>query len=230
MSEPVADPVVDVQPDVESVKLPLGNNYGTATVSVRTDWITGRTLYEVAARNVSGTITVYPDPNPREDDVGAADELLIKFGNVLSDSALERDNNVPYPQATRVNGHVILGGTAARPQELTEEDFYTVARRRCGNGTRGWLPDRSETRLSAVVRAVCLHWLARDDLAAVKVASARYHAPRHLQAELRKAGSHQHQIDGLAAERDQHLAKAEEYRRLVSEPVADHTEGGTSDG
>lgn len=220
MTEPIAAELTEsALPGAETVDLPLGQSFGTATVRVRTDWITGRTLYEVAAEGISGAITVYPDPNPAEDDPGAADELLIKFGNVLKDSSLDRDRYTPYPQPMQVDSYVMVGGTAARPHQLTDEGFYTVARRRRDDGTRDWLPDRFEHRLSAVVRAVGLHWLARDDLTEVKAAHARYYAPRHIHTALRQARSLQNQITGLAAARDKHLAQAEKYGRLVSEPV-----------
>ncbi|MGW1976640.1 hypothetical protein [Streptomyces sp. NPDC001889] len=153
---------------------------GVLTVREReVNTLPGRVVYEVTGARVRGLFTVgpdryHPEPVPRG--------LYISYGRPAGPSWDCRECS----DEPRVNGVRISGGwhhrgaadiTPASPPSLPA--FVRLAR---GRQTRA--PEASRNRFSAALRALALHYTARPDGEALRIAAAKHHAG-HTQGAVR---------------------------------------------
>ncbi|GGM73654.1 hypothetical protein GCM10012275_50490 [Longimycelium tulufanense] len=208
----------------EIVRLNLGR-YGTATAAVTTNWTTGRTRYVVRADRIAGAVTVSPERHPYpDDDTVVPQDIDVDWGDTLEDTDRRVTGYDPHPSPLTANGITLIGGTRGiRPQTILDgERLGLSVRRATGHLTSSTVPTRTEDRVTALTQGVLQHWLSHPDLEAVRLATARYYAPARAAKAQSDADRLQEQIDTLVAERDQHLARAAAFHRLVTESDSDH--------
>lgn len=192
--------------------LELGENYGTARVTVRTDWKTGRTFYDITAPRVTGTVTVTPG-----DSIDQIHSLNVDHGEHDGRSHFY-DWDKPYPKPLTINGVELASGThGIDPARVATLDKRRVHARRPYR--LGQAPEATQERMAAVLRAVLLHFLDRSDLAELRDINARRAAAHRTRDERRAVDSLDTQIQELTAEREQRSTRAD-----LLEDLAEHRE------
>lgn len=200
--------------DIERVRLELGTHYGSALTDVRIDWRTGRVRYQLTAPHVSGCVTVAPQRSPVE-FVAVPTAITVYYGDPAETGVPPWQ---PHPQALMVNGIELVGHTGAITAEHVENGrLPVVGSRRVNTYGTERVPDRTNTRLRAVLHAVLTHYLANPHLPQLQRAAARFHAPTRRGELAMQVHSLTKRITALTRERDTHRAQIRALDELLAE-------------
>ncbi|CAM3410700.1 ArdC family protein [Kibdelosporangium persicum] len=199
----------------QPVRLPLGDDYGTATGTVRTEWTTGRVYFALRAPRVTGTWTVtIDDPADTERPTRVNVDYGEDDGRNLYGSLGRRRPHRPI-----INGIDIAGGThgipLSNPAELVR--WHVNCDRPTGSYNSTRTPDKTTERMAAVLRAIVHHIADRPDLAELHHVAARLAAVSRTREEANKAAQLDQEITDLAAKRDRHNQRAEQLANLAAD-------------
>ncbi|WP_431983941.1 hypothetical protein [Streptomyces qinglanensis] len=203
------------------VRLPLVDRRGDrlGVISVREvavdSGIPGTVVYEVHGARVHGRFTVgrniyRPQPLP--------EGIHVAYGHARKRYERERDHE-PTVNGVRLDGRwdhdTTADVTASVPAHLPAHVRLT---RTTGHSA----PDATASRASAVLRALALHYLARPDVEALRLAAAKAEAPRLLTETRTRLRDLRRRQAAVARRAQQHRAREQQYRALVptSAPVA----------
>lgn len=194
-----------------TVHLDLGE-FGSATAVVHHDFHTGRTRYQVTARNVCGSFTVTHRSTPARFEL-IPHEITLYYGAPSDEYTAHWKS---HPDAPRVNGIEVVGRTGG----ITAEDVHTGrlfldARRAINDVFTERVPHRTYRRLHAVVLALLRHWITDPQLPALRHAAAQYHAPGRIAELQNQADAVTGTIRKLTAERDTHHDQIRQLRTLT---------------
>lgn len=197
------------------VRLDLGE-YGPAHASVRVDWSTGRAYYTVTGSRISGTWTVWVG---NAADTDRPTSLNVDYGEDDGESYVHRPEN--RPNRPVINGIRVVGGTHGHDpaRVMTLDRRRVVCRRPTGWGGCTPVPDRTNDRMAAVVRAILSDCIASPDLARLHRVAAKTAAPRLRDEQARQAQRLADRIAELEAERASHLEAADRYADIAGDSV-----------
>ncbi|MFK0047809.1 hypothetical protein ACIQU4_27740 [Streptomyces sp. NPDC090741] len=194
-----------VMPPVQTtVSLPFFDRQGTRMGVLRirekeVGAVPGRVVYEVEGSRVLGSFTVGPDLYDRSTAVPQG--IYISYGQPASSTAWPSWRAcVDEPT---VNGVQLSGGWShgGRSDDITATSpDYLPASVRLGPTTSTSAPAATTRRASAVLRALALHYLARRDVDALRIAAGKHRA-----ADTRAAA--RSELDRLRG-RERHLVAA----------------------
>lgn len=198
----------------QRTRLSLGEDYGTATATVRTDWTTGRVFYTLRAPRVTGTWTVSIQDPADTDHVARFD---VTHG--------EDDGHTWYagygedrPDRPVINGVDLIGATSVAVDDLDALTGWRInCRRPTGRYTSVDAPDRTKQRTAAVLRAILQHLTSRPDLPELHRVAARVAAEARTREETKQAQRLDEQIQELTAQRDAHTRRAEQLADLADD-------------
>ena len=174
-------------------------------------------LYRVTAPHLVGTFTISPQWPSDGGDVEAIETVPqgidVEYGDEVDDVRGFRGHSA-LPCAPIVYGIEVRGGNTFTAEQVATGTIRTYGWRDTGHYTSQPLPNRSQARVTAVVRALILHWTSRPDVEDLRWASARFYADQRRNKQLGAVRELDEQIAELAACRDQHAAAARCLRRV----------------
>ncbi|MFD7555822.1 hypothetical protein ACFV9E_14965 [Streptomyces sp. NPDC059835] len=190
-------------PALETVSLPFFDRTGARMGVLRVrekevNALPGRVVYEVQGGRVRGTFAVGPD---LYDTTSAIPQgIYVSYGHPSSSADWPRWSHECADEPT-VNGVQLSGGWShgGRSADITTTyPEHLPAQVRLGPNTSTSAPSATGRRASAVLRALALHYLARRDVDALRIATGK-HRTAHTRAASRN------ELDRLRA-RERHLA------------------------
>lgn len=196
---------------------PDGVPMGTLTVREKeVDVLPGRVVYKVEGGRVRGTFTVGPDLYDYSQAIPQG--IYISYGRPVSGTSRRACADEPS-----VNGVQLSGGWAhgRRGDDIipTSPD-HLPAQVRLGPTTSASAPAATSQRASAVLRALALHYLARPDAGALRIAAGKERAGVTAAAARERLGRLRKQDSLLTSRLRRHRARRQEYLGLLIDPCA----------
>jgi hypothetical protein len=198
------------------VRLPFVGRDGApmGVLSVRekeVNTLPGRVVYEVEGGRVRGTFTVGPDIYDRSQPIPRG--IYVSYGRP-TDAHWFRDCD----EEPTVNGVTLSGGWShgGRSDDIspTSPD-YLPARVRLGPSTATSAPSATTRRASAVLRALALHYLARPDEEALRIAAGKHRAGTTRAAAREELDRVRKRESVLTSQLRRHRARKQQYLDLL---------------
>ncbi|MET8605550.1 hypothetical protein ABZV92_18610 [Streptomyces rubiginosohelvolus] len=210
----------DVQPPVtKDARVPFigpdGVPMGILTVREKeVGVLPGRVVYEVEGGRVRGTWTVGPDLYDYSQAIPQG--IYISYGRPASGTAPRACVGEPT-----VNGVQLSGGWAhpRRSDDITPTSpDHLPAQVRLGPTTSTSAPAATSQRASAVLRALALHYLARPDEGALRIAAGKQRAGTAAAAARERLCRLRKRDSLLTSRLRRHQARRQEYVALLTGP------------
>ena len=211
---------------VETLRLPLSDNYGTARVQ-RWNAGHGRVCYEVTAPRVQGVFTLIPEFEPTEPHALRPSRLEVRYGAPDPADPHSRGHVRSLPHSPVVNGVELTGGIITDAASILSGRAKPMPNRRTGPMTQEPAPTATQRRTAAVVRALVEHWDHHADKDALIDDAARAAASQRAADTESRVRHLDERMRELAAERAEHATFLDELAALQQpadpEPRAEST-------
>ncbi|MDS0140618.1 MULTISPECIES: hypothetical protein [unclassified Amycolatopsis] len=209
--QPAESDAACITPDPARLTFDLGT-YGTATARARAELTTGTVVYTVRAHRVAGAFTVHSHEAADYDTVNTA---TVRFGDWTHTDYVRDDR---APDLPTINSITVHGGCWNVSSDDVDRITHWRVHARRGDYGGTAAPDKTTQRAAAVVRAVLADWYARDDLAELHAARARYDAQGRKRFAEHVAATAAVRLAQATTEHAEAMETVERYTQLSAEP------------